>query len=55
MTNPITDHITNATSYHLLYISAADRGFAMLTLVPLKEAHAMYRKDDLIKIILIYV
>jgi hypothetical protein len=30
------------------------RSFAMITPVPLKETHAMYRKDDLVKIILIY-
>jgi hypothetical protein len=45
MTMPITYHIKNTTSSHLLSISAADS---------LKETRAMYRTDDLIKIILIY-
>jgi hypothetical protein len=30
-------------------------GFAMLTPVPLKVTHALDRKDDLVKIILIFV
>jgi hypothetical protein len=55
MTMSITDHIKilQATIFYLFLL--LNRGFAMLTTVPLRETHTMYRMDDLVRILLAYV
>jgi hypothetical protein len=55
MTVSITDHIKilQATICYLFLF--LNRGFAVLTTVPLRETYTKYRKDDLVKILLAYV
>jgi hypothetical protein len=55
MTTSITDHIKmlQITIFYLFQLM--NRGFAMLTTVPLWETHTMYIMEDLVKILLDYV
>jgi hypothetical protein len=54
MTMSITDHIKILLATVYLF-QLLNRGFAMLTTVPLKGTHTMYIMDDLVKILLAYV
>jgi hypothetical protein len=51
----VTYHIKILQALICYLFQLLNRGFIMLTPALLKETHAIYRIDDLVKIILIYV